>query len=134
MFPGVERQASQRGNFHLKTVAIPLLDHIITSMKDHLSIMASSLQLGVIPSVYAAREKLIWKEPLTSTRMTCPALISTKLRRWKAWYSGMPVDLRPSITAAAIKDCDGALYPNVRILLQIACTLPVMSCECEREC
>ena len=55
-----------------------------------------------------------------------------QLVRWKARYSGMLVDLRPSTPTAAIKDCDGALYPNVRVLLQIACTLPVTSCECER--
>ena len=24
------------------------------------------------------------------------------------------------------------LYPNIRVLLQVACTLPVTSCECER--
>jgi hypothetical protein len=32
----------------------------------------------------------------------------------------------------AIKVRDAQLYPNIRILLQIACTLPVTSCECER--
>ncbi|KAL5481631.1 hypothetical protein EMCRGX_G021830 [Ephydatia muelleri] len=39
------------------------------------------------------------------------------------------MELRPSTPAAAIKDCDCDLYPNVRVLLQIACTLPVTSCD-----
>ena len=30
------------------------------------------------------------------------------------------------------KDCDRDCFPNVYILLQIACTIPVTSCECER--
>jgi hypothetical protein len=34
--------------------------------------------------------------------------------------------------AAAIKAIDKLEYPNLAVLLQIACTLPVSSCECER--
>ena len=40
--------------------------------------------------------------------------------------------LRPGSPAVAIKDCDAALFPNISILLQITCTIPVTSCECER--
>ena len=61
-----------------------------------------------------------------------PELISTELRRWKARYCEMAEELRPCTPAAAIKDCDSDLYPNIRVLLQVACTLPVTSCECER--
>ena len=38
----------------------------------------------------------------------------------------------PSTPSSAIKDCDTKMYPNIRILLQLACTIPVTSCECER--
>ena len=31
-----------------------------------------------------------------------------------------------------IKDCDAEINPHNRILLQLACTIPVTSCECER--
>ena len=61
-----------------------------------------------------------------------PELTLTGLRRWKAWYSGISMEFQPSTPAAVIKDCDSDLYPNVRVLLQIACTLPVTSCDCER--
>ena len=40
--------------------------------------------------------------------------------------------LRPASPAVDIKDCDTALFPNISILLQIACRIPVTSCECER--
>lgn len=46
-------------DYFKKTVAIPLLDHIITSMRDRFStaaIVASSL-LGVVPSVCCSREE-----------------------------------------------------------------------------
>ena len=31
-----------------------------------------------------------------------------------------------------IKECDPNCYPNIRVLIQLACTLPVSSCQCER--
>ena len=34
--------------------------------------------------------------------------------------------------SSAIKACDPDNFPNIFSLLQIACTLPVTSCECER--
>ena len=33
--------------------------------------------------------------------------------------------------ASALKACDKLLYPNIFVYLQIACTLPVTSSECE---
>ena len=39
---------------------------------------------------------------------------------------------REKSPAAAIKECDRDHFPNIIVLLQIACTLPVTSCECER--
>ena len=44
----------------------------------------------------------------------------------------MEPQLRPGSPAVAIKDCDTALFPNISILLQFTCTIPVTSCECER--
>ena len=103
---------------------------ITTQQGASTAIVASSL-LGVVPSVCCSREVNMeaaiekYNDDLPS-----PELISTELRRWKARYCEMAEELRPSTPAAAIKDCD--LYPNIRVLLQVACTLPVTSCECER--
>ena len=38
----------------------------------------------------------------------------------------------PKKPASAIKECDKDMYPNVYVLLQLACTIPATSCECER--
>ena len=38
----------------------------------------------------------------------------------------------PATCAATIKECDRVLFPNMLMLLKVACTLPVTSCECER--
>ena len=55
-----------------------------------------------------------------------------ELTRWRSRYSAMEPQLRAASPAVAIKDCDAALFPNISIFLQIACTIPVTSCECER--
>lgn len=39
---------------------------------------------------------------------------------------------RDQTRASALKECDKNLFPNISTLLQIACTLPVTSAECER--
>ena len=36
----------------------------------------------------------------------------------------------PSTCAKALAECDEELFPNVYVLLVIACTLPVTSCKC----
>ena len=64
--------------------------------------------------------------------LSSPELFEMELKRWKSRYMSMPSDLRPASPAEAIKECDCVLPPNIRVLLQIACTIPVTSCECER--
>ena len=43
----------------------------------------------------------------------------------------MPGDKRPDSVSKAIKECDPDCYPNMRVLLELAFTLPVSSCQCE---
>ena len=38
----------------------------------------------------------------------------------------------PSCLVDALQACDATTYSNIKILLQVALTLPVTSCECER--
>ena len=44
----------------------------------------------------------------------------------------MPKEKRPKSPAEAIKECDPMIFANISTLLQIVCTLPLTSCECER--
>jgi hypothetical protein len=61
-----------------------------------------------------------------------PELVTTEIFKYKSFYMRQPEDSRPSTCAAAMKAIDKLEYPNLAVLLQIACTLPVSSCECER--
>ena len=58
-----------------------------------------------------------------------PQLFFAEFERWK-----MKVQARiitADLCAASLKACDPDDFPNLYILLKIAATLPVTSCECE---
>ena len=61
-----------------------------------------------------------------------PEFFDQELSRWRDIYVLKAVDQRPKTCASALKECDSNLYPNLSVLLRIACTLPVTSSECER--
>ena len=67
-----------------------------------------------------------------SNDMPSPELFDQELSRWQHKYKSVSAKDRPSDCAAALKECDQMFFPNIYILLQIACTIPVTSCECER--
>ena len=64
--------------------------------------------------------------------MPSPELVDKELLRWQSKYSSVPNERFPSSPSAVIKECDADLYPNVNVLLHIACTIPITSCESER--
>ena len=118
-----------------RNVAIPFLDHVIMCINEQFSpsaIVATSL-LGLVPSILCSKkvnlEAAIKKY---EADLPSPELFQMELKRWKNRYLPMPPSKRPASPATAIKDCDQAMFSNISVLLQIACTIPVTSCECER--
>ena len=116
-------------------VAIPFLDHIIQELDSRFSGLAqtASKLLGLVPAVLCKREiDMTEVVQLYSNDMTSPELFMQELTRWKIKYLAKLESDRPSSCASALRECDQDLYPNIYTLLQIACSLPVTSCECER--
>ncbi|XP_037553231.1 52 kDa repressor of the inhibitor of the protein kinase isoform X2 [Nematolebias whitei] len=141
--PRITKRQQHRSNIPSEDVfshyrlnlAIPFLEHIITNLEaqfSSLSATASSL-LGLVPSVICNRHLdtteivSMYAEDLPS-----PELVDQEITRWKLKYGRVPGSQRPNTPAGSIKECDRDLYPNLHVLLQLACTLPVTSCECER--
>ena len=58
--------------------------------------------------------------------------MSTEAWRWRTKWQAQDVEDRPSTLRMALKMCDRDYFPNIHVLLSIACTLPVTSCENER--
>ena len=121
-------------DYYKKNVAIPFLDHISTHLAEQfssLTITAGSI-LGIVPSVMHSKEiDLSRIVEVYHDDLPSPELLELEIMRWKSKYSDVPYDKLPSSPSSAIKDCDTEIYPNIRILLQLACTIPVTSCECE---
>ncbi len=116
--------------------AIPFLDHIITELDARFSVLAqtSSQLLELVPSVLCSRENfdLSGAEQLYVQDLPAPELLQQELTRWKYMHTIKAANVRATTCAKALKQCDKLLFPNLYVLLQIACTLPVTSCECER--
>lgn len=131
--PNAEAQTPRE--YFQRNVAIPLIDHIIMCIEEQFSPsakVATSL-LGLVPSVLCSRNVNLNAVVNTYTDdLLSPGLLEMELTRWRSRYLAMEPQLGPASPAEAIKDCDAALFPNISILLQIACTIPVTSCECER--
>ena len=49
----------------------------------------------------------------------------------RKWFAVASKD-RPDTLAKAIKKCDEERFPNLVVILKIACTFPITSAECER--
>ena len=115
---------------------IPFLNYIITEFEQRFGpVQQTKIKLlGLIPSIAATYPLAsitevgdLYKSDLPSSHM-----LSTEFRRWKIKYSSMPSDQRPDTLGGALLSCETEDYPNIFVLLTIACTLPVTTCENER--
>lgn len=66
------------------------------------------------------------------TDLPAPEVLEEELERWRRKYDRIPESERPSSYSSALQACDEAIFPNVHTLLKLGCTIPVTSCECER--
>ena len=117
-------------------VAVPFLDHIISELNAQFSSLAqtASKLYGMIPAILCSGKNVDLTEvvELYNDDMPSPELFQQELERWKTRYLSKANSDRPSTCAKALAECDEELFPNIYVLLVIACTLPVTSCECER--
>lgn len=108
---------------------IPFLDHITSELETRFGpIHQTKIKLlGLIPSVAATYSFASIKDvgELYKADLPSPQLLSTEFNRWKIKFMSIPQDQRPSTLQEALQCCDEDDFPNIFILLVIACTLPV---------
>ena len=115
--------------------AVPFLNHIFQELETQFSPMAktASSLLGLVPAAMCRTEvNLTSVVEMYACDLPSPELFDQEYIRWKMKYMAKTESQRPSTCASALLDCDRDLFPNIEVLLQIACTLPVTSSECER--
>ena len=142
--PRVTSRQVHRGNvpadtpevYYRRNIMIPFLDHITAEMKTRFgSIHQTKIKLlGLIPSTavsYAASSIRDVGE-LYRSDLPSPQLLPTEFNRWKMKFTSMSSSHRPDSLQAALQCCDEDAFPNLKVLLVIACTLPITTCETER--
>ena len=123
--------------YYLRNMAIPLVDHVVTELDSQfsrLSVVSSSL-LGLVPSVLLQEDiDIAGALELYRDDLPTPELFDQELACWRLKWQRKSdcAEQIPATCAATIKECDPVLFPNTFMLLEVACTLPVTSCECER--
>ncbi|XP_072037479.1 52 kDa repressor of the inhibitor of the protein kinase-like [Amphiura filiformis] len=132
--PTVEALSPEQ--WYLRNTTIPFLDHIISELDAQFSGLSqtSTRLLGLVPSVACGEFPVDITEAAKQYEedLPSPELLEQELTRWRLEFADQSEEERPSSCAQAIHKCDKDEFPNIFTLLQIACTLPVTSCECER--
>ena len=121
-------------------VAIPFLDHMeqVLNNRFHSDSMVGSHLFYLVPTLIInhsdlqdlAKCLLFWERDLPSA-----SSLLSELKQWQRFWklksesldNIIPADLEHCIHAA-----DEDVFPNIRVLLIIACTIPVSSCKAER--
>ena len=144
-FPRITSRQRHRANnpasspldYYRQNLVIPVLDEVICEFNakfSKLSTTAGQL-VGFVPSVICEREVNIEEAAeLHANDLPNPELLDQEADRWKRKFMVMTPESCPTTCAAVIKVVDPMSFPNIFMLLKIACTLPVTSCECEHSC
>lgn len=123
-----------------RALAVPLLDNLIMELNVRFDSVSQTVikLLNLIPSVCANEEKdknnvqLQDLVDLYEADLPNPALVEVEYEIWRKKWKKVEAEDRPDTLAKSIKQMDEVIFPNLFILMKIACTLPVASCECER--
>ena len=99
-------------DYFKKTVAIPLLDHVKSSLETQFSAAAlvSASSIGIASSICCTRDVDL-EQALGTYKQDLPSreLFSADLTRWKTTSKETPEENRPASPAEAIKQCDSDL-------------------------
>ena len=122
-----------------RNLVIPMLDEILAQMEARFqSVGASAGKLcGLLPSVLCSTDTATDVTSIMETYshdLASPEQLDVEVARWQRKFGPVPAPARPNNFASALSQCDQSSFPNIHLLLKIACTMPATSCECERCC
>ena len=119
--------------YYRRNIMMPFLDHITNEMQARCGpIHQTKVKvLGLVPTIAPTYSLASIKDvsELYKADLPSPQLLSTEFNRWKTRCTSIPLDKRPNTLQAALQYCDKDAFPNIYVLLVIACTLPVTTCE-----
>ena len=139
--PRIASRQSHRSNtpytgpedYYRRTVFLPFLDHIIQEMSTRFGPTQekASKLFSLVPSEAIKFDADISNlVELYEDDLPSPHLTNFEYARWQRKWKG--TQQVPENLGEALQQCDADTFPNLHVLLRIACTIPVTSAENER--
>ena len=123
--------------YYRRNIMVPFLDHITTEMETRFGPVHQTKikPLALTPSIAATSSHASIEDvsELYKTDLPSHHLLSTEFNRRKIKCSYLPPDKRPDTLQTVLQFCNEDAFPNTYVVLVIACTLPVTTCETERK-
>jgi len=124
--------------YYQRNLTIPLLDHLLSELNSRFTELSKRIaaMMHIIPAVHiqlnSSMDKL--KDVLKPYYDDLPSTgsVDAEVHTWITKWKDVAPDNRPDTAGKTLKQTDRSFFPNIHRLLQIICTLPVTSCECER--
>ena len=154
VLPSLPRRCSrqtQRNNvpadtpseYYCRSLSIPLLDHLLSEMKSRFSHHQQTALLGlcIIPAIMVTLPteecsgRINHFTQMYHNDMPSPDSITSEFHCWQMKWQQEELQhgraSLPSSPAATLRHTS-SMYPNIRALVCILCTLPVTTCSAER--
>ena len=135
--------ADTPSTYYCRSVSIPLLDHLISEMDSRFSTHQKTAFFGlslvpsitVSPSLEDCTTKIQHLAKMYQEDLPSPSCIEGELHcwwiKWQQQYNEHGQTSLPTTPTQALKHST-SMFPNIRALLSILCTLPVTTCSAER--
>ena len=135
--------ADTPSTYDCRSISIQILDHLLTEIESRFSTHQQTALLGLmlVPSVLVhltlnnCTSKTSMLAEMYKVDLLSPDSYESELHCWlMKWQKHLHENGEASLTttpASALRH-DTAMFPNIRSLLSIICTLPVTTCSAER--
>ena len=131
-------EAANPQEYYKRVIVIPILNTLILEMKflfNKFSITVSKV-LYLVPELICSQSDIVTKLApvivMYKADLINPDIADQEITLWMKKCEGVQKSQRGYTLATAIKECDEDHFPNIFVLLKVACTLLITSCECER--
>jgi hypothetical protein len=123
--------------YYLRNLAIPFIDYLNGEFNERFNpnnrmgkeilalLPAAILDQNDIKSV--VHNLMFWEDDLPN-----PSVLRNEVLEWKIFWESKKVNLAEISLRDCLEQADVDVFPNIRTLMKIGCTLPVTSCETER--
>lgn len=124
--------------YFCRAIYIPLLDHILADLCERFSqhsliVMRFSAVIPAFVSEYSFSDILpVVHEYIDFLPAISTSMIEGEFDVWKERWCNVPISDRPSTAIDSLQKCKETEFPCLRVILQIAATLPVTTASAER--